>query len=568
MHELFNRLKAKPFFFFELLTATLFISILGLASPLFVIQVLNRYITHGFSGTLITLTVGVLLATVLQFILRLIRTRIATTISDEPDKELAGKVQAVLARGNFLALGALPKSSIHETIGGLQVIQQAYNAASITAVLDAPFALLFLIVLYLLSPLLSLVALIGIAAGIACGWLGLLSSKKSAQTQQTMQTAHRGLVMSATNNIETVRSFQGRNFLQGIWEKQVDDMAVLLQRTANSQEFSQSLLLTLNITMSVLLYAVGAVLVVNGTLSAGVLIGANILGTRAFGAVTKSIQVGYLLSKASLAHENLLTFFELSMEPEQGTALSAYQGGLQLHDLGYTYPNEANPLFESLSLQLMPGSIAVVTGFNGSGKTTLVRLITALIMPSRGRVMADGIDLRQMDPAWWRQQTMYLPQEPSFLNTTIRQNILLANPGLDETQLLDILEAVDLKNFLDRSPKGLETVIIENGANLPMGIRRRIAMARALTTDGQLVVFDEPTTGLDIKGCQAVYRLLQEFLERKKTIIVVSRDPRVLKNAELLINLGKKPVPRITSPQDMKKKQALQLTPQLEHKTH
>lgn len=167
-------------------------------------------------------------------------------------------------------------------------------------------------------------------------------------------------------------------------------------------------------------------------------------------------------------------------------------------------------------------------------------------MPSRGQIFADGIDLRQVLLQWWRKQIVYLPQEPSFLIGTIRDNIRLADPEMNDEKLNKITEMAGLREFLDKSPKGLLTPIRDNAGYLSLGIRRRLALAMALATDGRAVIMDEPTEALDLDGKARIYALLNAFREQGRTIVVFSHDRNILKGANYIIDLGVKPIPKIT----------------------
>jgi ATP-binding cassette subfamily C protein LapB len=194
---------------------------------------------------------------------------------------------------------------------------------------------------------------------------------------------------------------------------------------------------------------------------------------------------------------------------------------------------------------LPAGSTLVVSGGNGTGKTTLARILAGLIEPSRGQILVDGLELRQTQPSWWRRQIIYLPQEPTFLNATIEENLRMVNPQISPEELARAIDAAGVRRFLDESPKGLGTLIAGNGQFLALGIRRRLALARALTTDGMVSVFDEPTEGLDADGAAAIYRVMNELHERGRTIIAFSHDPNIVKGAEFFVDLNAKPVPRI-----------------------
>lgn len=548
MKELFRRLALQPILAGELVVSTLFITVLSLAAPLFVVQVLNRYVSSGFTGTLITLTIGMLVAVGLQFVLRIVRTRLASQVSSRPDSNLSRRLMKVLTRARMMSFSAVPRPSLQESVNSLQVIRNAYNAAGITAILDAPFALLFIAATLWLSPLLALIALGGMILSLLVGAVALHYSRKVSEPLQNSTIVHRGQALSIINNVETVRLYRGEAFLQPIWEKQIGALADLGQRDADIKEFNQSTSISLNVLMTVLLYAVGAVQVVNGDLSVGGLIGANILAGRAYSSTTRFVQTAYLLSRAGSAFKELGKLFRLPLEGAKGTAIPKYSGSLEFNNVFFSYPRVPAALFERLSFKLAPGQTMVVIGFNGSGKTTLTRLIMGLLEPSRGEIQVDGVNLRQIAPAWWRQQVGYLPQEPTFLNCTIREAITMAAADIDDARLSEIVNLAGLRPFLDRSPKGLNGEVANGGVELPLGIRRRLALARALAVGGRLLVFDEPTEGLDEEGCQSVYRIMNGLAREGRTMIVVSRDPRILKGADLLLDLSVKPVPALTRP--------------------
>jgi ATP-binding cassette subfamily C protein LapB len=198
-----------------------------------------------------------------------------------------------------------------------------------------------------------------------------------------------------------------------------------------------------------------------------------------------------------------------------------------------------------MSLKLEPNALLVVAGSNGAGKTTLARLIVGLLEPTRGKILVDGVDLAQIVPEWWRKQISYLPQEPGFLNATIRDNLTAGNPDLSEEALNELARAAGLKAFIDQSPEGFDTPLTANGANLSLGVRRRLALARALATDGMLVVIDDPTEGLDVEGAQLVIDTMNRLAKHGRTIIVFSHDPQILAAAPHYVDLNSKPVPKL-----------------------
>ena len=184
---------------------------------------------------------------------------------------------------------------------------------------------------------------------------------------------------------------------------------------------------------------------------------------------------------------------------------------INLESLSKTFPD--GDLFTNVNLTIKQGMRAGLVGPNGSGKSTFARIILGLLDPGNGKISLDGVDLQLVNPQWWRNQVIYLPQEPYFLDGTVRDNILMPNPMLKNKDLENIIKNVGLKMFFDQSEKGLDTVITNHGLDLSLGIRRRIALARALVNNGEVVLFDEPTEGMDPWGCSVIYKLMNEFIQ-------------------------------------------------------
>jgi len=286
---------------------------------------------------------------------------------------------------------------------------------------------------------------------------------------------------------------------------------------------------------------------VTGEMDVGAMIGANILGARALQPISKFSQLGSTFAKARQALQLVHEFSNLPLEPERGSALSDYSGGIAFRDIAFNYHGDNNPLFESLTLKLDPGSVLVVTGGNGAGKTTLARLILGLIEPTRGNLLVDGLELQQTAAEWWRKQVIYLPQEPALIGGSIGENIKINNPEAPDERLNQVVDIVGLRRFVDESEAGVETPIIDNGWRLSEGMRRRMALARALMTDGKLVVFDEPTESFDAAGVQVVHTVLSTLAKEGRTIIVMSHDPKIVMGQHIVLDLDAKPIPKISA---------------------
>jgi len=539
-HLLQNKRLAK-----HILSSSFFIALLSLATSLFVIQVLNRFIAHGINGTLVTLIIGTLLALVFEIIFRSIRRQLIVLHNTEHDYVLSIKAFEVLLTAEVLFLDRVPPGQRSEIVRGIDILRAATMPQNIAALLDIPFSLIFLLVLGLLNPVLMIIAIFAILSSIFIAWRAQRIARAESIKLQAISADRANILSSAITSSETIRAFNGSGFLLDNWHDRDKGALSLRVSMANDKDALSSKLSLINNIQTVAVISAGALLVISGDISMGAMIGANILASRALMPVTRLVQMAETFIAAEHANKLLQEFILLPLERKRGTALRHYDGAISFNDLAFVYPGVSVLLFESLNLSIQPGQCGLIVGPNGSGKTTLLHLLLGLIEPSRGQVLVGDLDLKQLALPWWRQQVCYLPQEPILLTATLQENITLANPQIDESRLNEIINDAELRTFLSNSQEGLEMPITEGGKHLALGIRRRVAIARALATDGQLFIADEPTEGLDDDGKRAVYLLFQKLKNQGKTLIVVSHDESFLRIADLRIDLTSKPIPTV-----------------------
>jgi ATP-binding cassette subfamily C protein LapB len=547
LHELIALLKSDRPAAIHLAIGSVLINLLGLATSVYVIQILNRYVGYGVDATLVTLTLGVLGAIALEQLFRHLRLAFAHKRMESFAEGLTTHAVAALTHCRSLDLSQLAPGARQEISTGIFTVRSVYSGPNLLALLDAPFAILFALAVMLLNTWLGLVTFLAI--GIV--W-GVQRRGEAEQRQRAMvlngETGAGGSVVGASlSSADSVRAFNAGGYMQRLWQEHSLRMRQLSNTGYQRQELIASTGSIAASVLTVAIYSIGAVLVLKQDMDTGVLIGASILSTRALLSVTRFVSLGDLLARAQSSVDMLRRFARLPQEAAQGSALVKFHGRLSFSDVGFGFPGTGTPLFESLSLHLPASTVLAVTGPNGAGKTTFCRMLVGLIDPQRGKLLADGVNVRQLHPHWWRQQVCYLPQEPSFLPGSLRENLAVANPAATEALLMAAINHAGLRGFLDQSPKGLDTSMPDMGASLSVGIRRRIALARALLSEGPLVVFDEPTEGLDAEGVAAVYAVLHRLSLAGRTIVIASSDAGMLRAAQFILDLGVKPTPGISA---------------------
>ena len=196
-------------------------------------------------------------------------------------------------------------------------------------------------------------------------------------------------------------------------------------------------------------------------------------------------------------------------------------------------------------------SNSVITGNNGTGKTTLAKLLLGILEPNYGSISADEVLINQLQEPWWRQNVMYLPQEVQFIDGSFKINIFGQKLSTKSLELSNVLIESGLKEFIDDQQNGIDAMLSSSAAELSPGIRKKVAIARALTSKGQIVIFDEPTETLDPLGSAQVYQLINKLHQQKKTIIICSTDPHIIKGATAILHLNPKSGASIFTPKQL-----------------
>lgn len=525
------------------------IHILGLSSTIFVMLVYGHYLSHGIDSTLYTLVIGALVGVFGEICLRRARHNIVAALCAAASRKLTEKVSHISLNARSGALQSYLSSSASN--GGMTTwldrIGQVVSPQPVLALLDMPFAFLLFGVLFLLAWQLALCALFVVVVLLLFLGISVYRIKEFTTNHQAIQGRFNDLLRNAeqpeTVRINNAQEWLAQRLADSGGENRVSKYALQLQ-----QERIQSQVRSATMFMSVLVISVGASLSVHGDLNFGLLIGANILSARLIALISQPLQQMPIWLNALDAVKRVNAFSNLPEEIQQGSKLSDYKGNIVFKRVMFSYPNSPLIVYENLNFALEPGECLMVTGGNGKGKTTLARLILGLAQPLQGSILIDGVELRQVNTHWWRQQIVYLPQDPDLLPGTLRENMTLIDDTINEEQILEALHRVRLGKWVEEHPQGLDMEVQTRGRNFALGVRRRIAFARTLLTNGQLIVLDEPLEGLDKEGIAMMQKVLLELDKDKRTMIIISQFKQSLKNGVKYLNLDERHVMQIASP--------------------
>lgn len=500
-------------------------SLLGLGSSLYSIQVFNRYIGYGLDGTLLALTLGAILALILEFVFRRIRTQLVTSLLDPQDaKTTFGVFRHLLSLKNDTEQAQNPQFAF-QTMKQQQQLLQVNSATNLLNLIDLPFACVFIFAIYLLMPALGLVVSIAAAGSLLLAWW---SQHRSQQVSGQLQAAQKELDQQLSRSVSSgaVAAFNASEQLLDEFKSPLSSWMQKRSQQIQQQQSMQQSTQLLSGFSSVAVIGLGAVAVTNGAMDIGSLIGANILAMRAMNMINTAARSALGLSQAEAIQQEINTALALPLESQEGAKPADFSGQIAIRGVTHSYDNRQAPFVSQFNLQVQAGDSIAICGSNGRGKSTIAKIILGLLEPQQGQVLADGIDIRQLNPKWWRTQIGYLPQEPTLINGSLLSNLnqMCWPKEVDEAELKALVKQCGLQALIDQHPDGLQQQISAGGVNFPLGIRKRIALARALMAKPKLLLLDEPHEGMDPLGRSLLSQVLSAQLKQGRTLVLFSSD--------------------------------------------
>jgi ATP-binding cassette subfamily C protein LapB len=419
-------------------------------------------------------------------------------------------------------------------LGQIELVREFFASATLSAVTDLPFIVIFVAMVFVIGGPLGWVLVIAIPLLLGSSAL-IQGSLRRAMMSHMQETADlHGVLVEAVDGLEDLKAAGAQGRFLRRYEEATAAAAVasmssrrITSWTINLSAISQQL-----VTMVMLVW--GVFLIDDKTISSGALIGAVMFATRAVAPLASVVQLATRYQGARAAMRALDHVMKQPVDREAGKVYLPKRdlsGRLGLTDVGFSYPappgTEAPRVLKGLTLRFEPGERVAILGRIGSGKSTVLRLLAGLYLPTEGQVEADSIDLRQIDPADYRARVGFVSQDPRLFNGTLRDNVLLDRPAADPARLADVARLTGLDRLISQHPKGWELPVGEAGTLLSGGQRQLVALARCRVTKPQILLMDEPTSSMDAQSEVAFLRQLKEAAGHC-TLIMVTHRPAVL----------------------------------------
>jgi len=524
--------------FWQAFFVTLFLNVMSLGAPLFVMNVYDKVIGTGSLSTLMAFCIGVAIALVFDTVLRAVRARILAFVGARLDNIMGNNI--------FQHILSLPPGFTERATIGAQVarikdfesVREFFTGPLATVFMELPFAIFYFAIIFMLGGVLALVPVVGTFLFVIGGLLvmpvvrknvalaGRASSRRQEFLVETMGKM-RAIKLSAGehNIINRYREMSARAAYGGF---QSGIFSTLINAGSN----------ILIVSSGMATIAIGVLGVIDGTMTTGGLIAAMMLVWR----VLSPLQTAFTLIqrveqvRGSIAQIDNLMNLRPERDPKAMVApLKNLKGRVSFARVSLRYSNDADPALVGVSFDVEPGEVVAVTGRNGSGKSTIIKLIMGLYAPQAGSIRIDSSDIRQIDPIELRHAVAYVPQVCNLFHGTIAQNLRLAHPTATDTDIRWACEMADVWEEIRQLPRGLDTRVGDGTIDhLPTSFVQKLSLTRAYLKRSPLMLFDEPVNGLDFEGDRQFMQAV-EFFRGQSTIFMVTHRPSHLRFADRIL---------------------------------
>jgi subfamily B ATP-binding cassette protein HlyB/CyaB len=510
----------------EVLLGSFFLQVFGLLTPLFTQVVIDKVLVHKGLTTLHVLTIGMISLALFEAVLGGLRTYLFSHTTNRIDVGLGAQLFRHLLA---LPLAYFEARRVGDTVARvreLEHIRQFLTSNSVTVVLDLLFTVVFLAVMLFYSVTLTVVVLVTIPLYAAISIVITPVIRARLNEKFNRGAENQAFLVESISGIQTVKAMAVEPPLQRKWEEQLAAYVQASFRATSLITVTSQMASFIQRTTTIVILWVGAYQVMSGALSIGQLIAFNMLAGQATSPMLRIVNLWQEFQQVGISMQRLGDVLNTTPEPAYNpgrTTLPKLAGRVEFDQVSFRYRPDGQEILRKVSLIVEPGQVIGLVGRSGSGKSTIAKLVQRLYVPERGRLLVDGIDLAQVDPAWLRRQIGVVLQENFLFNRTVRDNIALADPGISMEVVVQAAKLAGAHEFILELQEGYDTMVGEHGCSLSGGQRQRIAIARALVTNPRILIFDEATSALDYESEAIIQRNLVHICKGRTVFIIAHR---------------------------------------------
>ncbi|MEE9100659.1 type I secretion system permease/ATPase [Pseudomonas nitroreducens] len=522
----------------DALVASLLINLLGMLVPLFVMQTYDRVVPNQALSTLWVLAAGLLLGTLFELLLRVLRSNLL---------DMAGKkTDVVLSATLFERITGMSMVAKPETVGGFaqsihdfQGLREFLTALTLTSLIDLPFSLLMILVIGLLGGWLIAIPLLAFPITIVFALIIQSRLRDTVQKSLTLGAERQALLIETLGGLETLKACGAESERQYRWESTHGALARLDNHARFLSALATNGTLFLQQFAGMAMICAGVYSILDGNLSVGALVASYMLNSRVLAPLGQiaGLITRYQQARLTMTSTDALMALPQERQPRQRPLeRTQLHGALEVRQLSFSYQGQNTPALNHISLRLAPGEKVGIIGKSGSGKSTFGRLLMGFYQPDEGQILLDGLDLRQIDVADLRQQIGYVAHDLPLLAGSLRDNLTLGARYISDARMLEVAELSGVSELARQHPLGFDRPVGERGQLLSGGQRQAVLMARALLLDPPILLLDEPTSAMDNSSEEILRKRLHEAC-RDKTLLLVTHRTSMLSLVDRLLVL-------------------------------
>ncbi len=516
--------------------AALLTNIFALGVSLFSMIVYNRIIPSNAMNSLLVLVSGLLILMIVDYIIRNVRNRFLSIAGVDSDLTLADRLFAQVMDLQYKSRQGTV-GSLANTLKEFEHIREFFASATLTSLIDIPFAVIFLLTIWLVGGWMVVPVILGIVVLLITTIYVQPRMKALAEKSfEDGQTKHSVMVESLTG-LETLKLLGAGGYMRRRLRLVLERQADVSEQTKEGSHLATNVAQTVQQVVQMSVVALGAILVSDGQFGFGAIIACTILSGKALAPFAQFSQILVRLNQIGVSYKALADLMAQPIEhPPEYFFLprNKIDGAIEFKDVSFTYPSQQEPVLNNVSFRIKPGERVAILGHVGSGKTTIGRLISGIYEADSGIIMMDGIDVRQIAPSDLRENIGFSAQDTWLMSTSIEQNISLGSVRADPETVLWAGELAGVSEFANRHPDGYKLELKERGESLSGGQRQAISLARALVKKPSLLILDEPTSSMDARSEQTfVQKFKKENLDC--TLLVITHRTSLLSLVDRVI---------------------------------
>jgi len=525
----------------DVLIASAAIQLVGLATPLFTQVVVDKVVVHHSASTLGAVALGLAIFLVFNSVMGWLRQYLVIHTGNRVDAALASEVFAHLFRLPVPYFEHRATGTTVARLQGVETIREFVTGAAVALALDVPFVLIVLAVMFAYSWQLTLIALAAVLGLCVLAVAVTPLLRRRLNTQFMLGARNQAFVTEYVSGLETVKSLQFEPVLERRYDEYLSSYLAAGFATRKLSNTYQVVSGALEQAMTGAILVVGALLVMRADgFTIGMLVAFQMFASRMAQPMMRIAGLWQEFQQATIAVQRLGDIMNAPAEPYSAAPLRAARreaGGIEVQALAFRY-GEAYPfLYRDLSIDIPAGSLTVIAGASGSGKSTLAKLLLGFYPPSEGRVLIDGLEVRQLAANELRRAFGVVPQETVLFSGTVFDNLVMADPHADIEEAAAACRAAGIHDAIEALPKGYATVLGEHGVGLSGGQKQRIAIARALLKKPRILIFDEATSSLDVDTAEAIADTVNG-LKGRVTILFIAHHVPTRLQADAVVRLG------------------------------